>query len=77
MNYLTKYYKNLCEKLQEEVTKLEEQLHASKDSPARSNLAVISGGKMKGMQPKSAKPAGEVKPTYPEPEENEEKVTEE
>lgn len=31
MNYLTKYYKNLCEKLGNEINFLQEQLHSSKE----------------------------------------------
>ena len=72
MNYLTNYYKNLCEKLEKEINLIQEQLHSSIDNPKKSDLGTLVGGKNKGMQPESTKPSEEVKPTYPKEEKGDE-----
>lgn len=72
MNYLTNYYKNLCEKLENEINLIQEQLHSSIDNPKKSDLGTLVSGKGKGMQPESSKSSEEVKPTYPEEEKGDE-----
>lgn len=73
MHFLTSYYKNLCNQLQDKINFLEEQLHSSIENPKKSDLGTLVSGKNKGMQPESSKPSAEVKSTYPE-EEQEEKI---